>query len=44
VDEAHRLAVVDHLHQRQGRGDAAAAGHVVRRLAARQGTTSDRPR
>ena len=34
VDEAHRLAVVDHLHDRQGPGDAAAAGHVVRRLAA----------
>ena len=33
VDEAHRLAVVDHLQARQGPGDAAAAGHVVRRLA-----------
>ncbi len=34
VDEAHRLAVVDHLHARQGPGDAAAAGHVLRRMAA----------
>jgi transcriptional regulator len=32
VDEAHRLAVVDHLETRRGPGDAAAAGHVVRRL------------
>jgi transcriptional regulator len=32
VDETHRLAVVDHLVARQGRGDAAAAGHVLRRL------------
>ena len=32
VDEAHRLAVVDHLQARQGPGDVAAAGHVVRRL------------
>ncbi len=37
VDEAHRLAVVDHLHQRQGPGDAAAAGHVLRRLTAGPG-------
>jgi transcriptional regulator len=34
VDEAHRLAVVDRLHERHGPGDAAAAGHVLRRLAA----------
>jgi transcriptional regulator len=34
VDEAHRLAVVDHLLARHGPGDAAAAGHVLRRLAA----------
>jgi transcriptional regulator len=32
VDEAHRLAVVDSLRVRQGAGDAAAAGHVLRRL------------
>jgi transcriptional regulator len=32
VDEAHRLAVVDHLKARHGPGDGAAAGHVVRRL------------
>ena len=44
VDEAHRLAVLDHLQERQGPGDAAAAGHVVRRLAAREGGASDRPR
>ena len=37
VDEPHRLAVVDHLHERQGPGDAAAAGHVLRRLAAGPG-------
>jgi transcriptional regulator len=35
VDEAHRLAVVDHLEAREGPGDAAAAGHVLRRLAPR---------
>jgi transcriptional regulator len=35
VDEAHRLAVVDHLQARQGPGDAAATAHVVRRLAPR---------
>jgi transcriptional regulator len=34
ADEAHRLAVVDHLRERHGPGDAAAAGHVRRRLAA----------
>ena len=34
VDEAHRLAVVDRLAARDGPGDAAAAGHVLRRLAA----------
>jgi transcriptional regulator len=34
VDAAHRLAVVDHLRGRGGPGDAAAAGHVLRRLAA----------
>lgn len=33
VDAAHRLAVVDHLLDRQSPGDAAAAGHVRRRLA-----------
>jgi transcriptional regulator len=32
VDEAHRLAVVDHLRERNGPGDTAAAGHVLRRL------------
>jgi transcriptional regulator len=32
VDEAHRLAVVEHLRARNGPGDAAAAGHVLRRL------------
>jgi transcriptional regulator len=37
VDEAHRVAVVDHLHERRGPGDAAAAGHVLRRLAAGPG-------
>ncbi len=37
VDEPHRLAVVDHLQERQGPGDAAAAGHVLRRLAAGPG-------
>jgi len=35
ADEAHRLTVVDHLRTRQGPGDEAAAGHVLRRLAAR---------
>ncbi|HVB93147.1 MAG TPA: FMN-binding negative transcriptional regulator [Acidimicrobiales bacterium] len=34
VDEAHRRAVVDHLVQRSGPGDAAAAAHVLRRMAA----------
>ena len=34
VDAAHRLAVVDHLLSRQAPGDAAAAGHVRRRLEA----------
>jgi transcriptional regulator len=42
VDEAHRLAVVDHLGERQGPGDAAAAGHVLRRLAPQKPDTSDR--
>jgi transcriptional regulator len=32
VDEAHRLAVVEHLEVRHGPGDAAAAGHVLRRI------------
>jgi transcriptional regulator len=32
VDEPHRRAVVEHLHQRGGPGDAAAAEHVARRL------------
>ena len=32
VDEAHRRAVADRLVGRSGPGDAAAAGHVVRRL------------
>jgi transcriptional regulator len=41
VDEAHRLAVVDHLQARQGPGDAAAAGHVVRRLVSHPPDTSD---
>jgi transcriptional regulator len=35
VDAAHRLAVVDRLLERRGPGDAAAADHVRRRLAAR---------
>jgi transcriptional regulator len=33
VNPEHRLAVVEHLVERQGPGDAAAAGHVLRRLA-----------
>jgi transcriptional regulator len=37
VDEAHRVAVIEHLHARSGSGDAAAAGHVLRRLAAGPG-------
>jgi transcriptional regulator len=41
VDEAHRLAVVDHLEARQGGGDAAAAGQVLRRLAPRPPDTSN---
>jgi transcriptional regulator len=41
VDEAHRLAVVDHLQARQGPGDVAAAGHVVRRLAPRPPDTAN---
>jgi len=40
VDEAHRLAVVDHLRQGSGPGDAAAAGHVMRRLGAGSGSGS----
>jgi transcriptional regulator len=32
VDEAHRRAVVERLHARDGPGDEAAAGHVLRRL------------
>jgi transcriptional regulator len=32
VDEAHRLAIVERLRQRDRPGDAAAAGHVLRRL------------
>jgi transcriptional regulator len=32
VDAAHRRAVVEHLQRRQGPGDEAAAGHVLRRL------------
>jgi transcriptional regulator len=34
VDAAHRRAVVSRLETRQGPGDAAAAAHVVRRMAA----------
>ena len=34
VDEAHRRAVVERLRRRDGPGDDAAAGHVVRRLQA----------
>jgi transcriptional regulator len=41
VDEAHRLAVVDHLQARQAPGDAAAADHVLRRLAPRPPDTSN---
>jgi transcriptional regulator len=37
VDVAHRLAVVDHLAGRGNPGDAAAAGHVQRRLATESG-------
>ncbi len=37
VDAAHRLAVVDRLQARGAPGDAAAAGHVLRRLAAESG-------
>jgi len=49
VDEAHRLAVVGHLVERNGPGDAAAAGHVLRRLGsgappAQSPTTPSRPR
>jgi transcriptional regulator len=32
VDAEHRHAVVEHLHQRQAPGDAAAAAHTLRRL------------
>jgi transcriptional regulator len=32
VDETHRRAVVERLHERGGAGDEAAAQHVVRRL------------
>ncbi len=32
VDEAHRRSVVERLRERGGRGDEAAAAHVVRRL------------
>jgi transcriptional regulator len=32
VDEAHRRGVVEHLGERGGPGDDAAAGHVERRL------------
>jgi transcriptional regulator len=32
VDEAHRRSVVEHLHERGGPGDDAAAAHVLRRL------------
>jgi len=34
VDEAHRVAVVEHLGARGGPGDTAAAAHAVRRLEA----------
>lgn len=34
VDAAHRAAVVEHLRARGGPGDAAAAAHTLRRLAA----------
>jgi transcriptional regulator len=37
VDAEHRLAVVEHLLDRSGPGDASAAGHVRRRLAAGAG-------
>jgi transcriptional regulator len=40
VDEAHRLAVVEQLRERSGPGDAAAAGHVLRRLEAGSGSSS----
>ncbi len=37
VDVAHRRAVVSRLEERQGPGDAAAAAHVLRRMAAGEG-------
>jgi transcriptional regulator len=37
VDPAHRRAVVSRLEERGGHGDAAAAAHVLRRLAAGEG-------
>jgi transcriptional regulator len=40
VDAAHRRAVFSRLEQRRGPGDAAAAAHVVRRLAAEEGAGS----
>jgi transcriptional regulator len=33
VDEAHRLAVIERLRERNGPGDLAAAAHTVRRMA-----------
>jgi transcriptional regulator len=38
VDEAHRLAVVERLRDRNGPGDTAAAEHVLRRLEAKAGS------
>jgi transcriptional regulator len=43
VDEAHRRAVVGHLDERQGPGDAAAAGHTLRRLAAHENSPGKTP-
>ncbi len=40
VDVAHRRAVVSHLERRRAPGDAAAAAHVVRRLAAGEASGS----
>jgi transcriptional regulator len=41
VNEDHRLAVVDRLRARNGPGDAAAVGHVLRRLETDAGSGSE---
>jgi transcriptional regulator len=43
ADEVHRLAVVDHLRQRHGPGDTAAAGHLLRRLASEERAANPTP-